>query len=288
MAVMGTVSGGAAAAPAAARFVVKLGGDVLEDPARGQVAAALAQAAGALPGAQLAVVHGGGAQVTALSGRLGIETRMAGGRRITDAASLEVLEMVVAGRLNVELCASLRRAGLTAVGLHAGSGVIRARRRPPRVVSGGGPDPIDFGLVGDVTGFDTALLAALWRDGYLPVLSCLGLDDTGQVLNLNGDLAASQLAAALTADSLVAVTAVGGVRADAADPATRLPRLTIAEARAAIADGRVKGGMIPKLEEACAAIDGGVRDVRIVAPAEIATALIGGDQAISVGTHLRP
>jgi acetylglutamate kinase len=288
MAVAGSAAGDRAPVPAPARYVVKLGGDVLEDPARGQVAAALARAAVALPGAQLVVVHGGGAQVTALSGRLGIETRMAGGRRITDAASLEVLEMVVAGRLNVELCASLRRVGLTAVGLHAGSGVIRVRRRPPRAVSGGGPDAIDFGLVGDVTGFDTTLLAGLWRDGYLPVLSCLGLDDGGQVLNLNGDLAASQLAAALTADSLVAVTAVGGVRADAADPATRLPQLTIAEARAAIADGRVKGGMIPKLEEACAAIDGGVRDVRIVAPAEIATALIGGEQAISVGTRLRP
>ena len=177
--------------------------------------------------------------------------------------------MVVAGRLNVELCAALRRTGLPAVGLHAGSGVIRARRRPPRVVSGGGPEPIDFGLVGDVVGFDTRLLDGLWRDGYLPVLSCLGLDDEGEVLNLNADLAASQLAAALAAHALVAVTAVGGVRSDAADPATRLPRLTVAEARAAIADGRITGGMIPKLEEACAAIAAGVRDVRIVAPAEI-------------------
>jgi acetylglutamate kinase len=218
---------------------------------------ALAQAARELAGAQLVVVHGGGAQVTALSGRLGIETRMAGGRRITDAASLEVLEMVVAGRLNVELCAALRRLGLAAVGLHAGSGVIRARRRPPGSVSGGGPDPIDFGLVGDVTGFDTALLAGLWRDGYLPVLSCLGLDQSGQVLNLNGDLAASQLAAALTADSLVAVTAVGGVRADATDPATRLPQLTIAEAARGHRRWASESGMIPKLEEACAAIDGG-------------------------------
>jgi acetylglutamate kinase len=131
--------------------VVKLGGDVLEDPARAEVARSLRAALDAAP-ARFVVVHGGGAQVTALSSRLGLETRQVGGRRITDAPTLEVLQMVVAGRLNVELCAALRRQGARAVGLHAGSGVIRARRRPPRVVSGGGPDPVDFGLVGDVTG----------------------------------------------------------------------------------------------------------------------------------------
>jgi acetylglutamate kinase len=265
---------------ASALYVVKLGGDVLEDPARAEVAAALAAARGR---GRFVVVHGGGAQVTSLATRLGIETRMAGGRRITDAPALEVLEMVVAGRLNVELCAALRAHGVAALGLHAGSGVIRARRRPPRVVSGGGPDPIDFGLVGDVVGFDVQLLATLGAAGYLPVLSCLGLGEASEVLNLNADLAASQLAAALGADTLVAVTAVGGVRRDAADPASRIPRLTAGEARAAIANGHVTGGMIPKLEEACAAIGAGVNSVCIVAPSEIAAALEPGG---TVGTRL--
>src|SRR5687768_4765550 len=172
------------------RYVVKLGGDVLESPAREQVAEGLAAAWARMTDALLVVVHGGGAQVTALSERLGIETRMAGGRRITDAAALDVLQMVVAGRLNVQLCATLQRVGLPAVGLHAGSAVIQVRHRPPRVVSGAGPDPIDFGLVGDVTGFDLRLLDALAREGYLPVLSCLGLDSAAQVLNVNADLAA--------------------------------------------------------------------------------------------------
>jgi acetylglutamate kinase len=103
----------------------------------------------------------------------------------------------------------------------------------------------------------------------LPALSCLGLSDEGEVLNLNADLAASQLAAALGAEALLAVTAVGGVRSDARDPATRLPRLTAAEARAAIADGRVHGGMIPKLDEACAALAAGAGSVQILAPGEI-------------------
>jgi acetylglutamate kinase len=255
--------------------VIKLGGDVLEDPARGQVARGVARGreGQAAPVSRILVVHGGGAQVTALSGRLGVETKMVGGRRITDAPTLEVLEMVVAGRLNVELCAALRGQGARAVGLHAGSGVLRARRRPPRVVSGGGPDPIDFGLVGDVVGIDRPLLDALWAGGYLPVVSCLGLSDEGQVLNLNADLAASQMAAALEADTLVAVTAVGGVRRDPKDPATRLAALTVAEGRAAIASGAVTGGMIPKLEEAFTAIAAGVRSVQVVGPGEIAEAL---------------
>jgi acetylglutamate kinase len=262
--------------------VIKLGGDVLEDPARAEIARAVAHCSGG--GAHLLIVHGGGAQVTALSGRLGQTSLMVGGRRITDAATLEVLEMVVAGRLNIELCAALQAHRVKAVGLHAGSGVLRARRRPPRVVSGGGPDPIDFGLVGDVTGIERALLDALWSGGFLPVLSCLGLADDGQVLNLNADLAASQVAAALEAQTLVAVTAVGGVRRDPNDPRTRLPELTVAQARAAIAEGVVTGGMIPKLEEACAAIAAGVGSVQIVGPAEIADALTNPGTA---GTRLR-
>jgi acetylglutamate kinase len=270
--------------------VIKLGGDVLEDPARAAVAAGVSRSfhpkqadlpgdpgfqPGPAPSAtKLVIVHGGGAQVTALAGRLGVKTQLVGGRRITDAPALEVLEMVIAGKLNVDLCAALRACKVRAVGLHAGSGVLQARRRPPRVVSGGGPDPVDFGLVGDVVGFDRFLLETLLGAGYLPVLSCLGLAEDGQVLNLNADLAASQLAAALEAETLIAVTAVGGVRRDRGDPSTRLPTLTVAEARAAIASGVVTGGMIPKLEEACTAIAAGVGSVQVVGPNEIAAALL--------------
>lgn len=262
--------------------VVKLGGDVLEGTALATVSASIAAAA---PGRRLAVVHGGGAQVTALSGRLGLETRQVAGRRITDAATLEVLEMVVAGRLNLRLCAALQARGVGAVGLHAGSGAIRARRRPPRVITGGGPEPVDLGLVGDVVDFDRALLEALWVAGRVPVLSCLGLAEDGEVLNMNADLVASQLAGALGAWSLVAVTAVGGVRRDKDDAASRIARLTVAEARAAIASGAVQGGMIPKLEEAFAPLAAGVGQVQIVAPGEVAGALA---EPGSAGTLLLP
>jgi acetylglutamate kinase len=179
----------------------------------------------------------------------------------------------VAGHLNVDLVAALRAVGASAIGLAGSSGIVRARRRPPRIVAGGGPDPVDFGLVGDVDGFDLALLGSLLDGGYMPVIACLGAGSVGEVLNINADVVASQLAVAAGAHALIAVTAVGGVRRDKADPATRIGRLTMGEAQAAIEAGTVQGGMIPKLEEAYAPLRAGVPAVHVVAPGEIARAL---------------
>ena len=278
---------GPGAAVAGARparpVVIKLGGEVLDGVLLRYVAADLARAVAS--GARIVVVHGGGPQATALSQRLGIAPRIVGGRRVTDGATLEVIKMVVAGQLNVDLVAAMRLAGLPAVGVHGASGLVRASRRPPRVVSGGGPDPVDFGAVGDVEGFDLRLLATLADAGYIPVIAGVGLSAAGEVLNINADVVASQLAAALAATALVAVTGVGGVRRDAADPATRIARLTVADARTAIADGTVRGGMIPKLEEAFAPLHAGVGAVHVVGPREIAASLAAPG---SVGTLLLP
>ena len=269
------------------RAVVKLGGDVLAAPALTVVAEQLAEARAA--GHRIVIVHGGGPQATELSRRLGLESRLVGGRRVTDEATLDVMKMVVAGKLNVDLCAALRAAGVPAVGVSGTSGVIRAHRRPPRVVSGGGEGAVDFGFVGDVDGFDVELIAALEAAGRVVVLACLGAGESGAgagvVLNINADVVASQLAGALRADALVACTAVGGVRKDKNDPDSRLARLTVAEARAAIADGTVQGGMIPKLEEAFAPLAAGVAAVHIVGAGEIARSLAAPG---SVGTLLVP
>ena len=252
-------------------IVVKLGGDVFEPALLASVAAEVhaVLAAGWRP----LIVHGGGPQATALSERLGLTPVLVGGRRVTDAPTLDVMKMVVAGKLNVELVAALRAAGVAAVGLSGSSGVVRAVKRPPRVVAGGGDGPVDFGWVGDVVGFDLPLLRSLQDGGYLPVVASLGLAEPGVCLNINADVVASQLAAASEAAALVAITRVGGVRRDKDDPATRIPRLTVAQARAAIADGTVRGGMIPKLEEAFAPLAAGVPAVHIVAPGELVAAL---------------
>jgi acetylglutamate kinase len=245
-------------------IVIKLGGEIVGSPVGAAIAADIATLAAA--GEQVVVVHGGGPQATALQKSLGLEPHIVGGRRITDAATLDVMKMAVAGKVNVDLCGQLMAAGARPVGLHgASSGVVRGVKRPPRVVSGGGPDPIDFGLVGDITGFRRELIDLLTFAGFVPVLACLAADDTGQVLNVNADIVANQLASALGAAHLVLVTSTPGVLRDVKDPSSRLRVLTVAQARAAIADGTVTGGMIPKLEESIAALaDGRVGAIHIV------------------------
>ena len=240
--------------------VVKIGGEVV---ASGE-AALLARDLHEL-GGKIAVVHGGGPQATALQKQLGLETRQVAGRRVTDAATLDVMKMAVAGKLNVDLCAAFQAAGVSAVGLHGASAlVVRAVKRPPKVYSGAGPEPIDLGLVGDVTGFNLALLETLWAAGHVPVIACLGADEHGGVYNINADMVGNQLAAALKAERLFLVTSTPGVLRDVNDPSSRLQRLTRAEAKQAIESGAVTGGMIAKLEEAMAVVDQGVGAIHIL------------------------
>jgi acetylglutamate kinase len=263
----------------ATTVVVKLGGEVAGGAQMALLARDLATLAAA--GRRVVVTHGGGPQATALSKKLGIEPRIVGGRRITDAPTLDVMKMIIAGQVNVDLCAPLRGAGLRPVGLHD---IVQAHKRPPRVVSGGGAEPIDFGHVGDVDGFDLPLLARVLDGGYVPVVACLGHDSEGAVFNINADIVANQLAGALRADALVLVTGAPGVLRDLQDPGSRIPRLTVAEGRRAIADGTVSGGMIPKLEESFAALELGARAIYIVA-GEVARAV---EEPGAVGTVLVP
>ncbi|HEY0135019.1 MAG TPA: acetylglutamate kinase, partial [Nannocystis sp.] len=128
-----------------------------------------------------------------------------------------------------------------------------------------GPDPIDFGLVGDIVEIRTELLRHLWAGGYTPVVNTLGIDPAkGEVYNINADTVASAIAAALKVDHLFLMTGVPGVLQNKDDPSTRIPRLTAAEARQAIASGVIVGGMIPKVEEALANIELGIGAVHIL------------------------
>ncbi len=245
-------------------IVVKLGGEVIGGPVGAAVAADISALVG--QGARVLVVHGGGPQATALQHALGQEPKQVGGRRFTDAATLDVMKMAVAGKVNVDLCSQLMAAGCKPVGLHgASSGVLRGVKRPPRVISGGGPDPIDLGLVADLTGLNRELLELMAFADYVPVLACLAADDHGQVLNVNADIVATHVASTLAASALVLVTSTPGVLRDVKDPGSRLRKLTVAEAKAAIANGTVTGGMIPKLEESIAALGkGGIGAIHIV------------------------
>jgi len=264
-------------------LVIKLGGEVVGSGEAQLLAADLRVLHDG--GAKIAIVHGGGPQATELQKKLGLTTVQVAGRRVTDAATLDVMKMAIAGKLNVDLCATLVAAGLSPVGLHGASAlVVRAARRPPKVYAGAGPDPVDLGHVGDVTGFNLELLQTLWSAKHVPVIACLGADAHGGIYNINADMVGNQLAAALKAERLFLVTSAPGVLRDINDAASRIPRLTIAEGKRAIADGIVSGGMIPKLEESFAALSLGARAIYIVA-GDLARAV---REPGSVGTVLVP
>jgi acetylglutamate kinase len=244
-------------------IVVKLGGEVVKGPYMAAMAADIAEIAKS--GTPVVVVHGGGPQATELQKKLGQTPNIIGGRRVTDEDTLDVMKMIVAGKVNVDACAALVAAGAKPVGLHgASSNTVLATRRPPKVITGGGPDPVDFGFVGDVVGVNEELIALLTKNGYVPVLACLGADDKGGVYNINADAVANQVAIRLDAQGLVLVTDVPGVLRDVADPSSRIGRLTVAEGQKAIDDGIITKGMIPKVEESFAAIAKGVKAVHVV------------------------
>jgi acetylglutamate kinase len=271
-------------------IVVKLGGELLAPERRAEAEAIAADIAALVrEGLRVVVVHGGGPQTTALQRRLGQEVRMVGGRRVTDDDALDAIKMVVAGKLNVELTALLGGAGVRAIGLHGASGrVIAAEKRPARVVAGGGPDPVDFGHVGDVVGVDRALLDHLASGGLVPVMACIGCDAAGRVFNINADTVANGVARALGAERLVMITSAPGVLRDVGDPTSRIPRLTRADAERAIVDGVIAGGMIPKVEESFEALAAGVEHVHVVGhltPGDLAREIHAPG---SVGTVLEP
>ena len=258
--------------------VVKLGGELLT-PSRAVELGTITKSLRTLvdKGERLVVVHGGGPQTSALQRALGQTPHMVGGRRVTDAPTLEAIKMVVGGKVNIDLVSALRGGGLAAVGLNGVSGhTIACERRPPMVVSGGGSEPVDYGFVGRITGVNRTLLETLAEAGYTPVLACIGSDDGGTPYNINADTVANAVARALSAAALVMLTSTPGVLRDKNDPSTRLAKLTVAEGRQAIVDGVVQGGMIPKLEESFATIEAGVGRVLIlghVEPGHIESAL---------------
>ncbi len=242
--------------------VIKLGGEVVHSEAMPIIAADIASLQ--TKGERIVVVHGGGPQATALQKQLGIESKIVGGRRITDEATLDVMKMVVAGRINVDLCCALVGAGAKPVGLHGASSLaIEATKRSPKVVAGAGPNPIDFGHVGDVKSLNAELLSLLVENGFIPVLACLGADRNGSVYNINADTVANRVSVLLRAKSLVLLSDVPGVLRDVSDPSSRIPRLTRADARVQIEQGVITKGMIPKVEEAFAALAEGVTQIHI-------------------------
>ena len=256
---------------ATAPIVVKLGGEVIAGP--GLHALCIDIAALAHTDA-LVIVHGGGKLASTVQRALGQTPCIVHGRRVTDDEALEVMKMTVAGVMNVDLCAALTRAGAHPVGLHgASSCVVRAERQ---AVWASPEGPVDYGHVGEVVGVNTALLTHLMSANYLPVISCLGCDAQGAVYNINADAVANQLALHLQAHTLALISDVPGILRNLHDPSSRIASLTRPQALAAMQDGTISGGMIPKVEESLAALAAGLHQVFVLgrlAPSDLQRAL---------------
>ena len=248
-------------------MVVKLGGHLVKDRvALDHVASDIALLHHV--GARICVVHGGGPQATELQEKLGVEPQFVEGRRITDDATLEVVKMVFAGKINLEMLSALRAHGLKAVGLTGVSGgLIRARRREVREVQDavtGERKSLDFGHVGDIQGVDTSLLTVLMDSGYVPVVAFLGADGRGNILNINADNVALEMAVDLKADKFLNMTQVPGVMRDLLDPDSLLTDLTADQCESLVREGVVNGGMIPKVRTCVQAVRRGIPRAHIL------------------------
>ncbi len=247
-------------------FVVKIGGELAVDVPKLAASVGFAVREFRDHGIRVAVVHGGGPQASLLSKRLGLTPTQVRGQRVTDEETLEVMKMAVAGLVSVNVASAFRLARVDALctsGVSAG--LIEAVRRPAIVTeTPEGKVEIDYGLVGDVTQVNVALFEKLAEAGLVPVVACLAGDSAGRVYNVNADTVAAKLALALSAAKLILVSNVPGVLRDKSDPSTRIPRLTISQARQYIADGIIVGGMIPKIEESLEMLQSGIEAIHIV------------------------
>ena len=235
--------------------LVKVGGKIVEEK---ETLDALLASFNSLDGLKV-LVHGGGRSATKIAEQLGIETKMVNGRRITDEAMLKVVTMVYGGLVNKNIVAKLQSMGLNALGLTgADLGYMTSDKRPVK--------DVDYGFVGDVKKVDSDILADLIAKGVVPVLAPLTHDGNGNLLNTNADTIAGEAAKALAKHfdvTLVFCFEKKGVLRDENDDDSVIENIGKADFEKYVADGTIQGGMIPKLENAFAAIDAGVKQVVI-------------------------
>lgn len=210
-----------------------------------------------LVGIRPVLVHGGGPEISDALKRMGKESTFVHGLRVTDAETVEIVEMVLAGKTNKGIVNLLNRAGARAVGLSGKDGrLLEARKTLSRGV--------DVGFVGAVTRVNPEILDVLAAAGYIPVISSVGVDEDGQTLNINADHVAGQIAGALKAEKLILLTDVAGVMGDVNDPKSFLSEMTDVQAREMLANGKADKGMIPKLEGCLMALEAGCRRAHIL------------------------
>jgi acetylglutamate kinase len=200
------------------------------------------------------IVHGGGPQINDMLTRLNIASQFSNGLRVTDAATMEVVQMVLNGQVNPQIVSAINKLGNIAVGLSGEDG------RTLQVVQ----RDVSLGFVGDIERVRPDVINGLLEDGLVPVLSTVGVDATGTSYNINADTAAGAIAEALNAEKIVYLTDIAGLRRDVNDAASLIQRIAVNELSALIADGTISGGMIPKIESCMQAVRGGVKSAHIL------------------------
>jgi acetylglutamate kinase len=257
--------------------VVKVGGAIVEDEAQLRQ---LIHDFKNIEGPKI-LVHGGGRRATKVAAQLGIESQMIGGRRVTDAAMLEVVTMVYGGLVNKHIVALLQAEGVNAVGLTgADMNILRSHRRPLKKMNVDGEERmIDFGFVGDVDYADGNTLAMLLEQGITPVVAPLIHDGEGNILNTNADTMASETAKAIAQEhdvTLIFSFEKRGVLSNPDDDNSVIPLITPELFEHYKADGTISGGMLPKIENAINALNAGVKKVVIT----LASAINGSDGTV--------
>lgn len=233
--------------------VIKYGGNaMLNEELKSAVMGDLALLS--LIGVKVVLVHGGGPEITDMLARVGKKTEFVNGLRVTDAETAEIVQMVLAGKINKTLVNLIGQKGGRAIGLSGIDGqMIQARVRDEHL-----------GYVGEITKIDVRPILDVLDKGYIPVVSTVGCDTQGHVYNINADTAAARIAGELGAESLIAMTDIGGILRDKDDPDTLIPVIHTAEAHALITSGVICGGMLPKVTCCMDAIRWGVHRVFII------------------------
>lgn len=207
-----------------------------------------------LIGVKVVLIHGGGPEITELMEKLGKKAEFVNGLRVTDKETVDIVQMVLAGKINKTLVNLLEMNGGRAIGL---SGM------DDRLIEAA-PKDEKLGYVGDITNINIDPVTGLLEKGYIPVISTLGCDKDGNAYNINGDTAAACIAGALEAERLIMMTDVAGLLKDMNDVDSLIPEITTEEAKALLADGTISGGMIPKINCCIDAINAGVKNVIIM------------------------
>ena len=207
-----------------------------------------------LVGIKVVLVHGGGPEITNLLQKIGKKTEFVDGLRVTDEETAQVVQMILAGKINKNLVNLIQARGGKAIGLSGADGhMILAEKKDERL-----------GYVGDITQVNTQIILDVLEKGYIPVISTVGCDKQGNVYNINADTASAKIAGELQAESLISMTDISGILRDKDDKDTLISSIDISEAKELIKNGIVAGGMIPKVECCVNAINWGVKKVFII------------------------